>query len=224
MPVQTSCPACSQQVRVPDQLLGKNVKCPKCGHVFLAVDTSGYAPPPTPYAPPPPPPPSYQEPSDTYDDQQPEYDDYGEERPRRRRRRRSRGSDASGRLTAPAICLLITGILWLLYAVINTGVVVAQGGMEGAMKENPLMKGGAGGDNKAAMAVGFYGALILGPILGILVTAGGACMLGRKLRGLAMAGSIAAMIPCSPCCLLGIPFGIWSLVVLANQDVKDAFT
>ena len=42
--------------------------------------------------------------------------------------------------------------------------------------------------------------------------------------GLARAAAIVAMIPCvGPCCLLGIPFGIWALVVLGKQHVKDAF-
>jgi hypothetical protein len=44
-----------------------------------------------------------------------------------------------------------------------------------------------------------------------------------KNYGLAMTGSIIAMLPCSVCCLLGLPFGIWSLVVLNNPEVKEAF-
>jgi hypothetical protein len=43
-------------------------------------------------------------------------------------------------------------------------------------------------------------------------------------HGLAMAASILAMIPClSPCCLLGLPLGIWALVVLLKPEVKSAF-
>jgi len=39
-----------------------------------------------------------------------------------------------------------------------------------------------------------------------------------------VAASIIAMIPCvSPCCCLGLPFGIWALVVLARPAVKSAF-
>ena len=42
--------------------------------------------------------------------------------------------------------------------------------------------------------------------------------------GWARAGAILAMIPCvSGCCLLGLPFGIWALMVLSNRDVKRAF-
>lgn len=37
--------------------------------------------------------------------------------------------------------------------------------------------------------------------------------------------SIVAMIPCiSPCCIAGLPIGIWSLMTLNKPEVKDAFT
>jgi hypothetical protein len=43
-------------------------------------------------------------------------------------------------------------------------------------------------------------------------------------HGLAMAAAIIAMIPCfSPCCVLGLPFGIWALVVLSKPEVKSQF-
>jgi hypothetical protein len=57
---------------------------------------------------------------------------------------------------------------------------------------------------------------------GILITSGNFM---RKLQryGRAKAGAIVAMIPCSACCLLGLPFGIWSLVVLSKPEIKSAF-
>ena len=45
-----------------------------------------------------------------------------------------------------------------------------------------------------------------------------------RSRGLAMTAAILAMIPCfSPCCLLGLPFGIWALVVLSKPEVQSQF-
>ena len=41
---------------------------------------------------------------------------------------------------------------------------------------------------------------------------------------LCLAASIVGMVPCvSPCCFLGLPMGIWSLVVLLKPEVKTAF-
>jgi hypothetical protein len=48
-------------------------------------------------------------------------------------------------------------------------------------------------------------------------------MLRLQSHGLAMAASIVAMLPCQCCCLLGLPFGIWALVVLNKPEVKSQF-
>jgi hypothetical protein len=65
-------------------------------------------------------------------------------------------------------------------------------------------------------------------ILGILV--GGfiifASMKMRQLQSwpMAVAASVVAMLPClSPCCCIGLPIGIWALVVLFDQNVKASF-
>jgi len=46
-----------------------------------------------------------------------------------------------------------------------------------------------------------------------------------KGRGVAIASSILGMLPCFTgcCCVVGLPVGIWALVVLMNNEVKAAF-
>ena len=69
---------------------------------------------------------------------------------------------------------------------------------------------------------------VVAGILGILV---GAFIIfaAMKMRALqswpmALAASVVAMLPClSPCCCLGLPIGIWSLVVLLDNNVKASF-
>ena len=63
--------------------------------------------------------------------------------------------------------------------------------------------------------------LIMGWWLLVLLAA--VQMKGLRSFGFAMTGAILAMIPCNVCCLLGLPFGIWALVVLNRPDVKSAF-
>jgi predicted Zn finger-like uncharacterized protein len=46
MPTTVDCPSCSRRLRVTDELLGTDVKCPTCGEVFTA-DLNG-SPPPAP--------------------------------------------------------------------------------------------------------------------------------------------------------------------------------
>jgi hypothetical protein len=74
----------------------------------------------------------------------------------------------------------------------------------------------SGGLGVASAAVGLL-------IAGLIIYAS---MEMKKLRqwGLALAASILAMVPCiSPCCIIGLPMGIWSLVILMRDDVKSAF-
>jgi hypothetical protein len=40
MPIQVACPSCSQPLRVPDNLIGEMVKCPKCESAFTATAES----------------------------------------------------------------------------------------------------------------------------------------------------------------------------------------
>jgi hypothetical protein len=60
--------------------------------------------------------------------------------------------------------------------------------------------------------------------LGVLTVIGGVKMGRLESRGWAITSAILAMIPCiNWCCLLGIPLGIWVLVVLNRPDVTDGF-
>jgi hypothetical protein len=81
---------------------------------------------------------------------------------------------------------------------------------------------GAGGD-----AIG-GAANIVGSIIGlacdVLIVIGALKMQKLQSYGLAMAAAVVALIPCiSPCCVVGIPFGIWALIVLLKPEVKAAF-
>ena len=64
---------------------------------------------------------------------------------------------------------------------------------------------------------------IIGLLWNGLVLWGGIKMNKLESYPLAMTGSIVAMLPCSACCIAGLPIGIWSLVVLSKPEVKAAF-
>jgi hypothetical protein len=73
-------------------------------------------------------------------------------------------------------------------------------------------------------------ALILGLLLlllplpfGLVMLFGGWRMMQGKSYGLAVTASILALLPCHPASLLGLVFGVWSLVVLSRSNVKAAF-
>lgn len=63
----------------------------------------------------------------------------------------------------------------------------------------------------------------LGMTLDILILVGALRMGSLRGRTLAMVGAICAIIPANSCCCIGLPLGIWALIVLMNPDVKAAF-
>src|SRR5229473_964363 len=58
---------------------------------------------------------------------------------------------------------------------------------------------------------------------GIVIIVGAVKMMRLRSHGFATVASVLAMLPCGPAWLLGMPMGIWSLVVLNRQNVKAAF-
>jgi hypothetical protein len=67
------------------------------------------------------------------------------------------------------------------------------------------------------------GIRVLAIILNILIVVGASKMKRLENRGWAMTSSIIALLPCTGCCVLTLPFGIWALVALNKPEVKDYF-
>jgi hypothetical protein len=65
--------------------------------------------------------------------------------------------------------------------------------------------------------------VVIGVVQAGVILWGASCMKRLENYGAAMTASIVALIPCSGCCILLIPFGIWSLVVLSKPEVKAGF-
>jgi hypothetical protein len=69
-----------------------------------------------------------------------------------------------------------------------------------------------------------YGAGVASILLAPVLIAGGIAMLRGKSLGLARAAAILAMIPVtSCCCVVGIPIGIWTLLILKKPAVEAYF-
>ena len=127
---------------------------------------------------------------------------------------------AEQRVRWPAIGLIVTGGLGGLLQALSivatlTGALVPQ--MEGGDVELPDWYGYFTGTGAVISS------LIGLAVAGFLVW-GGLKMMRLESHGIALAVCILALIPCiSPCCLIGLPFGIWGLVVINDQNVKQAF-
>ena len=126
---------------------------------------------------------------------------------------------AVAEVSGPATGLLITAIIGGLWQVLMLFINILGAGLgsfTAGGREEQVLNYLSGGVGVASAAIGLL-------IAGIIIYAS---IEMRNLRqwGLAMAASILAMVPCiSPCCILGLPIGIWSLIVLQKTEIKAAF-
>jgi len=194
--MQITCPQCSKWLETPYPLPNL-AKCPFCGGVFTPSPEAESPPPlPTPTLSP------YLPPGVPTVPPVP-------------------ASVAADRLSGPAIALLITGIFWTGFATLNWVGSFNQNQQVPPLpmfQQDPNFKKNVEAGMKLAPMIGW-----IFIVMGLLVIAGAVQMLRRRTYPLAITGSIVAMLPCSPCCVLGLPFGIWSLIVLLKPEVHSLF-
>jgi hypothetical protein len=128
-------------------------------------------------------------------------------------------SNALEQVNGPGIGLIVTGAITVLLSLGFLIVMLAGIGL-GAMQSSSseaekIFAGFAGSLGVALRVVGILG--------GLIVLYGGIKMRKLENYGLCMTASIVAMIPCLSCCIIGLPIGIWSLVVLSKPEVKNFF-
>lgn len=135
--------------------------------------------------------------------------------------------DALALVSGPATGLLVVGILCALaslWGVLSNLLGIGMGAMG---------PGARGGGNLPPQFEQYMQMMSGG--LGLALNVIGIALSGffifastkmRKLEsyGLVMTATILSMLPCtSSCCCVGLPVGIWILVVLAKPEVKSAF-
>ncbi len=130
--------------------------------------------------------------------------------------------DASAQVSGPSIGLLVTGIIGGIFSVLGLLMSFLGTSLSSMMADRidefderyvDLFEGAAG------MASSFIGIVVAAFIIYAALK-----MKELSQYGLCMAASILAMIPCiSPCCVIGLPIGIWCLIVLSRPEIKTAF-
>jgi hypothetical protein len=128
-------------------------------------------------------------------------------------------------IAGPAIGLIVTGGLGIaaaLYGILSNlmGSTMRQNQFQVLEQQNPQF---------AHMMETFTGPVGivtngLSILVCIFIIFAGIKMKKLESFGLCMAASIVAMLPCcSPCCCVGLPIGIWALVMLNKSEVKAYF-
>ena len=132
------------------------------------------------------------------------------------------GANAAEALNIPSVLLLVSGGL---------GVIMGLGSLVGAGGSSAALAKLANDPNTAQFAK--FAQTLAGPVnivltlLGVALSAfvifGALKMRSLQGHGLALGAAIVSLIPCTGCCCLGMPVGVWALVVLLKPEVKSQF-
>jgi len=127
-------------------------------------------------------------------------------------------ANAVDQVSGPAIGLIVVACLSLAVALLNLILNLTMTSLfpmpaDGPSPEIMKFAQGIGGIIGAGVAFAIYGTMLFGAIK----------MKKLQSYGLAMTAAILGLLPCSICCLAGLPIGIWALVALNKPGVKSAF-
>ena len=127
-------------------------------------------------------------------------------------------SAAADEVSGPAIGLIVFAILGLLIQ--GGSLLLSLAGTAFLASSTANMPNNAVFIN---MLTGTMG--VVAHFVGLIVILIAAIKMKKlESHGFAMTASILAMIPfISPCCCIGLPVGIWALVILSKPEVKAAF-
>ena len=129
---------------------------------------------------------------------------------------------AAQQVQGPAMGLLITGVIGLIFGALGLLMNLLGIGMSG------MESLGGGGATDQYMQYMSGGLGIVSGIIGLAISGFivWASLQMKQLRNwnMSVAASVVAMIPCiGPCCIIGIPIGIWSLMTLMKPEVMTSF-
>ena len=126
--------------------------------------------------------------------------------------------DPKTAVAPPAIALIVVSILGL---VVSLGVAAVYGAVLSGLFPMPSNQ------NPSEIKLGATVMVLLGivsAVISLVVLFGAVRMFRLRNYGFSVAAAIISMVPCCwNCALLGLPFGIWALVMLLRPEVKAAF-
>jgi hypothetical protein len=210
MPIAVYCAGCQKEYRVKDELAGRRVRCPQ-GHVLQVPELEPTLDLDEPIE-------VEAAPAATMPPPREDHNPFAS--PRTEASLQKTGAAPTLKVGIPAVTLIVLGCLGLGLSILS-GIMALVGEADPVDPTAPpfvqAIQEGSHGPVAAAIQVMFVfvnGTIILGAIQ----------MLRFRSWGLALTASILAMLNFGNCCcLLGLPVGIWSAVVLSLEDVRDAF-
>ncbi len=131
-------------------------------------------------------------------------------------------ADARNEVNAPAISLIAVSAIAIAFGILGLAMdafLLLSGAVEALEARN-------NGPISEYTQIGIrstWGSVLL--VASAFVLFGALKMKALKSYGTAKLAAIVALVPLvGPCCILGIPFGIWALIVLSKPHVRDSFS
>jgi len=206
MSIDVSCLGCSKAYSVPDERAGQRFKCKACGTVVsVPADEWGF-----------------DSGNAAFGSNATEFSD--PHNPYAAPLASGTGAHRIGRaeaLSKTKFCAIflfvITGFSVVHHLFVGISTLVA-------VVADPAAMNGPQGDAQMVQVVAGLAAGTIGIVMDVLVILGAYSLMNLKKYSMAMTGAIIACIPCcGPCLVLGIPFGIWALVLLNSPEIKPHF-
>jgi hypothetical protein len=134
------------------------------------------------------------------------------------------GGGAREALNVPSILLLVfgaLGVLGALYGLVAGGANQAQ---VAQLMNDPNLPPEAKKALEALLGPGSKLLNLLGLAIAGTMAFGALQMRNLKSYPLAVTACVLGMLPCTNCCCVTLPIGIWALTVLMKPEVKASFT
>jgi hypothetical protein len=231
MPIEFYCVGCNKKLRVGDDKAGKKVRCPQCQAISTALEiVEALAPKDEPARAKAPPSPLFGDESDeqpfavqeTETDRQP---------PKKRRLpRRVKPIIITAETKLRPVATALKAIAYVSIAVdvfllITTIMMMFADLSDKATKPSrPAFPGsGSNGPLPMPMAGGSFAHTALAIYVCKTIISGAEAMSAKNDYRASVIACVLAMLPCTPCCILGFPVGLWGLIVLMQPMVRDSF-
>ena len=124
-----------------------------------------------------------------------------------------------GRVEGPAIALMVLGAINLLSSLGVAAYVL----VIGLTSIDKVQMGAITVGELAGQLTGMACSGVMSFAFAILLIVGGMKMKNLQSWGLAMAAAVVGMLPCTSCCVIGLPIGIWCIITLNDDEIKEAF-
>ena len=131
-------------------------------------------------------------------------------------------NDRLGSVRAPAIALLVTGCLNGAIGLLTLASGLLR--LTGLTGHETLPTDRAERTGFLAATIGSYSLALISLLFAPVIIYGAVQMMNAKNLGLAKIAAVLSIVPITSCCfLMGIPIGIWSLVVLRRPETRAVF-